>query len=260
MTLPNEIDVTRNGTLAKRGRPSGAKNKDKKPRAAKKQKLQSALELASYDQFGILKPSVYVIGDSVTYYLFHLEGIQGLHKRLSELVAENDEKHKPKLIYLGHGYFKFKPIFLPTLWVGTTDPQLKRRNGYISGIYQVYDVQNQCEGILWVYGGAGGSNEWERIKTQIDYALARIHVLGLDTVDANGYLPAIFKIARMPTKLGTKICKLVGWSMETSVITEQQFNEIDSSIARELYTEYPPAFSNDLEDKSGIRLFRPQEP
>jgi hypothetical protein len=242
-SLANELKVNSAGNLVS-GK-SGAK-------------LQTDIEKASYDIAGNLKPSAFFYGDSVTYYLYYLEGIEGLHNRLSEYVVENDPKHKPKLLYLNHGYFKLKPAFLPATYTGTTDPQLKRRNGYISGIYQIYDVVNKCEGILWCYGASQGSVMWERLQVQIEHALNQVKLAGITTVDEHGYLPAIFKIGKMPTKIGSKYAKIVSWDFKVCEITQEKFRLIDSPVAMDLYSQFPPMFSNEYEDKDGVKLFRSQ--
>lgn len=228
------------------GRPKGSKNGVRKT-----PEKTGDIEIASTNPDGSIKPSVYFEGNATTWWLHYLEGIEGYHKPLSEKVTENSAAKKPRAIYLNHGYFKIKPTFKVMLNEHTSDPMPKVRNGFLCGVYEAYDVQNKLPVVIWCYTQPKDLDTWERLQQQIEYAITRMQMAGIAEVDADGYLPAVFKIGKVPTKMGAKFAKVVGWDASVVPITRQSFSGLDSPSANEIYTAYPPMYPNEFEDKNG---------
>lgn len=213
------------------------------------------IQVASKTAEGEYKPSVFFMGDYQTWWLHHIEGIEGLHTRMSEVLSEKTGKNK--LYYLNHGYFKVKPEFTVALNENTSDPQPKKdRNGNFQGVFQVYDVQNNIEGVLWCYTQPNNRALWERLQTQIEFAILRMKEMGIDTVDENGYLPAIFKIGKLPTRMGAKFAKVVSWDTQVEDIQVTQFMSLDHPLARESYSNFPPMFANEYENQEGPTILQ----
>ncbi len=241
-TLENQLKVNSRGEL----------------RTEQGRKLQTNIQRAAYDLVGNLKPGVYFIGDSISWFLHHIEGIEGLHKKVSEYLVTNDPKHKPRLIYLNRGFFRIKPDFHMLTWTGTTEPQAKKMNGFYSGFYEVYDVQNKIEGLLWCYSKRDSFTNWESLRDQIDFTIAKMQNNGLATPDKFGYLPVVLKIGKLPEKLGLKFAKPVGWDFTNVSIQEADFISLTSPMTKNIYLNNPPLLPNEFEDKAGIKLFRRQ--
>lgn len=227
------------------GRPKGVKNGQGKPRR------EGDIEIASSNPDGSTKPSVYFVGDATSWWLHHLEGIEGYHKPLSDKVTDNTTSKKPRSIYLNHGYFKLKPTFTVMVNEGTTEPMPKLRNGFFCGLYQAYDVQNKIPCVIWCYTAPKDLNTWERLQQQIEYAITRMQMAGVAELDADGYLPAIFKIGKVPTKMGAKFAKVVSWDTSVSPIDKTTFTTLDSPAVNEIYQTYPPMFANEFENRNG---------
>lgn len=218
---------------------------------AGKKRKDGEIEVASTNPDGSLKPSAYFVGDATTWWLHHIEGIEGYHKPLSDKLTENSESKKPRAIYLNHGYFKLKPKFNIMRYENTSEPMPKARNGFYSGVYEAYDVQNKLPVVIWCYTAPKDLSTWERLQQQIEYAITRMHMAGVDTVDADGYLPAVFKIGKLPTKMGAKFAKVVSWDTTVAPIAKTTFMGLDSPASQEHYKNYPPTFANEFENRNG---------
>ncbi len=231
--------------MATRGRPKGVKNGQGKPKKA------GDIEIASTNPDGTTKPSVILIGDVNSWWLHHLEGIEGYHGPLSDKVTENSAAKSPRAIYLNHGYFKIKPGFKVMRYEGTSEPMPKIRNGFYCGVYEAFDVQNKLPVVIWCYTAPKDLNTWERLQQQIEYAITRMDMSGVATVDADGYLPAIFKIGKLPTKMGAKFAKVVSWDTSVTMIDKLTFSNLDSPSVVEIYETHPPTYPNEFENKNG---------
>jgi hypothetical protein len=213
----------------------------------KKSKPVGDIEVASKNPDGSLKPSVYFLGDANSWWVYHLEGIEGLHEPASTKITEESTSKKPRAIYLNHGYFKLKPAFKVMVYEGTSDPMPRIRNGHYSGVYEAYDVQNKKPCVIWCYTAPNDLTTWERLQQQIEYAINRMEKEGVATVDADGYLPAIWKIGKLPTKMGAKYAKVVGWDAQVPIPSA-----IDSPEAVQAYKSAPsPMFPNQFENRNG---------
>jgi len=208
---------------------------------------EGIIQKASKTADGAYKPSVHLVGDDHTYWLAWLEGIEGLHTALSDKVSA--ESGKNKLVYLNYGYFKIKPEFVLKTYQNTSDPMPKKdRNGNLSGVYEVMDVQSKREAVLWMFTQPNNNALWERLHQQIEYVINQLRHIGMNHVDADGYLPVILKIGKIPSRFGAKYAKVVAFDGEIDL---DDFDKLDHPLGKETYYNYPPRLSNEYETPDG---------